>query len=105
MFERILDNFPLLLLNLLAMRVNYSFCISLEITQVCGVQDDILTVKDKKIRDLKEKLAEQSKHRKLAENESKLRLQQERYLIGHNYANQDKSERNRSGNRLRGKLR
>ena len=76
----------------------------LEITQVCGAQDDILTVKDKKIRDLKEKLAEQSKNRRIAINESELRLQQERYLIGHNYANTNKLERNRGNSRHRGKL-
>lgn len=78
--------------------------VSLEITQVCDVQDDILTVKDKKIRDLKEKLAEQSKNKRVAINESELRLQQERYLIGHNYVNQNRLERNKGGSRHRGKL-
>jgi len=75
-----------------------------EISQVCGVQDDILTVKDKKIRDLEERLAEQGKTRRMADNENELRLQQERYMIGHNYANPSKIDRNRGNNRLRSKF-
>ena len=62
---------------------------SIEITEVCGYQDDILTVKDKKIRNLQERLAKQAKNRRIAENEAKLRLQQERYLSGHNYVSKE----------------
>ena len=68
---------------------------SIEITEVCGYQDDILTVKDKKIRDLQERLAKQAKNSRIAENEAKLRLQQERYLIGHNYVSKEVNERPR----------
>lgn len=77
---------------------------SQEITEVCGAQDNILTVKDKKIRDLKERLARQNKTRRIAENETKLRLQQERYLIGHDYANPENTELNREFNRFKGML-
>lgn len=75
-----------------------------EISEVCGVQDDILTVKDKKIRNLEEKLAKQNQTQRIAENENELRLQQERYLVGHNYANSEKFERNRGSERKRGKF-
>lgn len=68
------------------------------------MQDDILTVKDKKIRNLEEKLAKQNQTQRIAENENELRLQQERYLVGHNYANSEKFERNRGSERKRGKF-
>ncbi len=57
---------------------------------MCGNQDDILTVKDVKINDLKSRLAKQTRNQRMMANEAKLQLQQERFLNEQSYRNTTK---------------
>lgn len=60
----------------------------LEIEKVCEQQDDVILLKETKIKDLCTKLKEQKKVHQHQLTDQEIHLQQERYLAQHLYKSQ-----------------